>query len=101
MRAETFTNDRTGTVYKRLTRAQAVKLFGQGHTIVIAPVKANMHYIFHLWAIMQYNPTDREKETVKQSFDRIENSFRYYNCNAELGLYCKYFAPASVCDRWL
>lgn len=101
MRAETFTNDRTGVIYRRLTKSQAIKLFTGGHTIVIAPVKANMSYIFRLWAILQYNPADRVQETPRQTFERLENSFRYYNCNNELGLYCKYFAPITVCDRYL
>lgn len=100
MKQETFTNDRTGVTYKRLTKSQAIKLFQDGHAIIIAPVKANMLYIFKLWAILNYNPSDRTHETPKQTFDRLENSFRYYNCNNELGLYCKYFAPATVCDRY-
>lgn len=101
MRQETFIDDRTGVIYRRLTKAQAINLFQGGHTIVIAPVKANMTYIFRLWAVLCYNPSDRTHETPKQTFERLENSFRYYNCNNELGQYCKYFAPSKVCDRYL
>mgnify|MGYP003297141460 CR=1 FL=1 len=101
MRQETFVNDRTGVIYRRLTKAQAFKLFQDGHTIVIAPVKANMIYIFRLWAVLCYNPADRTTEAPKQTFERLVNSFKYYNCNNELGQYCKFFAPSTVCDRYL
>jgi hypothetical protein len=99
MRIEHFTHERTGTTYKRITKAQAFKLFEQGHTVIIAPVKANMEYIFHLWSIMTYIPN--ELETPRHAFNRILNSFIYYNCNNELGLYPKFFAPASVCAQYL
>ena len=99
MRIEHFTNRRTGTHYNRITKNQAKKLFADGYTILIAPIKANMHCIFQTWAIMQYNGIDGT--TPEQDFERISNSFAYYNCNNEMGTYCKYFAPASVIEQHL
>ena len=52
--------------------------------------------MFQPWAIMQYNGIDGT--TPEQDFERISNSFAYYNCNNEIGTYVKYFAPASVID---
>lgn len=99
MRVEHFTNKRTGTVYKRITKGQAQKLFAGGHTLIIAPCKANMYCIFQTWSIMQYNGIDGG--TPAADFERIVNSFIYYNCNNEMGLYPKFFAPAVVIDRYL
>lgn len=99
MRYEYFTNTRTGTLYKRITKNQAKKLFADGHTLLIAPIKANMHCIFQTRAIMQYNGIDGT--TPEQVFERITNSFAYYNCNNEMGAYCKYFVPASVIEQHL
>ena len=96
MRIEHFTNKRTGVNYYRITKRTAKKLFAQGHTLLIAPSKANMYYIFQTWAIMQYNGID--STTPEQDFERISNSFAYYNCNNEMGTYVKYFAPAAVID---
>ena len=96
MRIEHFTNKRTNTHYYRITKHTAKKLFAQGHTLIIAPSKANMNYIFQTWAIMQYNGIDGT--TPEQDFERITNSFEYYNCNSQMGYHAKYFAPASVID---
>ena len=48
---------------------------------------------------MQYNGIDGG--TPAADFERIVNSFIYYNCNNEMGLYPKFFAPAVVIDRYL
>ena len=96
MRVEHFINKRTGTKYYRITKQVAKKLFAGGHTLLIAPCKANMNHMFQTWVIMQYNGIDGT--TPEQDFERISNSFAYYNCNNEMGLYVKYFAPAAVID---
>lgn len=96
MRIEHFTNKRTNTQYYRITKHLAKKLFAGGHVLIIAPSKANMAYMFQTWAIMQYNGIDGT--TPEQDFERISNSFAYYNCNNEMGTYVKYFAPAAVID---
>lgn len=96
MRIEHFTNRRTGTKYYRITKTLAKKLFASGHVLLIAPSNANMNYMFQQWAIIQYNGIDGT--TPEQDFERITNSFAYYNCNNEMGTYCKYFAPAAVID---
>lgn len=96
MRIEHFTNKRTNTEYYRITKHFAKKLFTDGHTIIIASSKANMNCLFQTWAIMQYNGIDGT--TPEQDFERISNSFAYYNCNNEMGAYVKYFAPAAVID---
>lgn len=98
MRAETFTNRRTGTIYHRINRAQAFKLYAEGHTLIIAPCMVNMSNPYHhFWAIMEYNGIDGNQPA--QDFERITNSYTYYNCCRELGLYPKFFAPASIAGR--
>lgn len=96
MRIEHFINTRTDTDYFRITKKFACKLFTTGHTVIIAPCKVNMRHPAHLWGIIQYNGID--EGTPEQHFDRVVNSFEYYNCNNELGTYAKFFAPAAVID---
>ena len=98
MMLEQWTNKRTGTVYRRITKGNAKKLFADGHTLIIAPVYANMDSPWHLWAIMQYN--DIDGQPPQESFNRIVNSFIYYNCNVELGRYPKYYIPESIYHRY-
>lgn len=95
---ERWTNERTGCLYRRITKSNAKRLYKEGCTLIIAPVKANMNYGFRLWSIMQYNGKDNE--TPEQSFDRIINSFIYHNCNSESGLYPKYYIPESVYHKY-
>ena len=95
---ERWTNERTGTHYRRITKSNAKKLYADGHTLIIAPVYANMNSPWHLWAIMQYNGKDGD--TPGQSFERVVNSFTYYNCNAELGRYPKYYIPESIYHKY-
>ena len=99
MRHESFTNPRTHAYYNRITKAQAQKLFAGGHVLLIAPCKANMHCNFQTWAIMQYNGIDGGEPAA--DFNRIVNSFVYYNCDNEMGLYPKFFAPAAVIEMHL
>ena len=93
-----WTNDRTGCIYRRITKSNARRMFCDGHTVIIAPVFANMNSPWHLWHIIQYNGKD--EGTPEQHFERIINSFIYYNCNAELGRYPKYYIPESIYHRY-
>ena len=100
MRVEHFTNKRTDTEYKRITKVQAQKLFTGGHAVIIAPCMVNMNIPYHhFWAILQYN--DIDGGTPAEHFNRAVNSYIYYNCCAELGRYPKYFAPAAVIEQHL
>lgn len=98
MRLETFTNPRTNTLYKRITKTQAQKLFADGHAVIISPCMVNMSNSYHhFWAILQYNGIDGG--TPAEHFEKVVNSYIYYNCCAELGRYPKYFAPAAVIEQ--
>lgn len=78
MRKEIYKN------WNRVSRVKAKKAFESGQTILIAPVNANMDYMFQLWC-------DVNKSRGWDSFEQMENNFRWYNCNRELGMYPKYF----------
>lgn len=95
---ERWINKRTNTAYRRITKGNAKKLFVYGHVLIIAPVKANLDSPWHTWSIMQYNGKD--DSTPEQSFDRIINSFTYYNCNPQIGLYPKFYIPESIYYRY-
>lgn len=84
MRKETFFY-RQGINYKRVTKTIAHKYYNEGCNIIIAPVNANMYYMhFDLWLKTNINE-------YQDSFERLVNNFSWYNCNSELGNYCKYF----------
>ena len=77
MRQETYNN------YIRVSKRTAEKAYNAGKIILIAPVNANMNYIFF--------PGVYVDNTGNESFNRIINGFEYYNCNSELGKYTKFF----------
>ena len=93
-----WTNERTGCRYRRISKSNARRLFADGHTLIIAPIYANMNSPWHLWSIMQYNGIDGTDP--KKDFERIVNSFTYYNCTAELGRYPKYYIPESIYHKY-
>lgn len=95
---ERWINKRTNTPYRRITRANAKKLFADGHILIIAPAKADLDSPWNNWSIMQYNGKDGTAPA--QSFDRIINSFTYYNCNSQLGLYPKFYIAESIYHKY-
>lgn len=95
MRTETFTNPKTGTTYKRISKNIAKQYFINGKGIIIAPCKVNMNNPYHhFWAYIEHRSIDNIEP--QQDFDRIVNSYIYYNCCNELGLYPKFFVPSKV-----
>ena len=91
---ERWTNEKTGCTYRRISKSNARRLFADGKTLIIAPIYANMNSPWHLWAIMQFNGIDGADPNT--DFERIVNSFIYYNCQGELGRYPKYYIPEST-----
>lgn len=67
----------------RVSKKAAEKAYNAGKTVLLAPVNANMNYIFF--------PGVYVDNTGEEGFNRIINGFEYYNCNSELGHYTKYF----------
>jgi hypothetical protein len=67
---------------KKINKAEARKLFSRGRTIYLLPAKANAR---SPW--IDYMSINKRKG----SFDKLVNSFEYYNCHAPFGNYAWYY----------
>lgn len=85
-----FTNEKTGMQYKRISKKEAKKRFINGGNMIVAPCNMRLFTNWGGWSIIDgFNVAEPELE-----FDRIINSFIYYNCNAEMGYYPSFYIPA-------
>ena len=70
--------------YERISKSQARKLFDNGETIGLIACKMNV--------LSPYQPplivNSKELETT---FEKLVNTFTYYNCSYEMGYYIHYF----------
>lgn len=81
MRKEYYKN------YIRVSKRTAEKAYNAGKVVLLAPVNANMNYIFFPGVYI-----DNSEDDIYTSFIKKVNAFEYYNCNYnELGKYSKYF----------
>lgn len=99
MRFESFKNERTDTLYIRVSKAIANRAFNCGSTVLIAPVNANPNF----WhgSLVHYCSIDyNDIFGVAGQFNRVCNAIIYYNCNSEMGRYLKYFLPKNVAIKY-
>ena len=68
--------------WRRVSKPMARKLFDMGKKLILAPCKANP---LSPWGI---GVTISKKD---ESFDKVCNSFEYYNCGGELGKYAAFY----------
>ncbi len=73
--------------YQKISRREALKMYLEGQSFLLAPSKISPRSFM---AITCEGVTDRTKE----DFTRMENSFRYYNCNPEAGMAVRYWKVA-------
>ena len=77
---------------KKLTLRQAISLYNSGKKIYLKSSKVTLQMLIYSpwlsWYDIQNNTGDLEKD----EFINIVNSFRYHNCNKELGLRVNYYA---------
>lgn len=89
MNKYSITNEKTGVVYKRITKKEARKLFDSGNALVVIPCKLAPFTPWHMECIIDgFN-----KESEDRTFDRIINAFIFYNCNYETGYYPAFYIP--------
>ena len=69
-----------GLELKQVNKTVARKLFNKGVTVYILPSNMRLN---NTWG----KPLDTNQEMYDMSFDKIVNSFEYYNCNNKTGLY--------------
>lgn len=81
MRQEQFEKD--GKNYVRISKLKAKRLFENGQTIFLLPAKMNP---YNMWTCLDSISKENEVD-----FERLVNSFTYYNCLPEVGTYPKFF----------
>lgn len=85
-------------MYKRVRKEVARNIFNRGCEVKIMPCKCNDSYVDVSRTVIIVPcvaiKKDFESGELNQ-FDRLINSFIYYNCNAELGYYPHYFVLES------
>lgn len=78
--------------YERVNKQTARKLFNKGFDITIVPCNC---FPGNMWGISYttncYEYEDTPKTYCKSIFDKLINSFIYYNCNNELGEYPAFY----------
>ena len=85
MKKETFIYE--SETYERCTLTKARQAYNAGEVVILAPVNANMDYIFGL-----YMPICKEWATDETyTFKHLLNEYEYYNLGQGLGNYTKYF----------
>lgn len=66
--------------YKQVTKPTAEKLYNEGTTIHLLPCDANPHSV---WIHMC--PISNTIAGYGETFTTVVNSYKYYNCNSEIG----------------
>ena len=75
----------TTNKWQRVSKPRARNLYNQGHDVYIIPCNAHPE---NFW--IQPVKMLRNDETT---FDKVVNTFSYYNCNSELGYYPAFYIP--------
>lgn len=69
---------------KRVNKTAARHLFNNGKTIRLCACRINPTNIYGLYF-------DTAKDIDDDDFDKLVNSFEYYNCNSETGYYTAFY----------
>jgi hypothetical protein len=80
------------TIYKRITKRQALILLGNGHMIAICPHKLRPGF---QWSNHVYVSLDRikaENTTIEKTLTNIE----FYNCSYETGYYLSFYQLTDI-----
>lgn len=88
MNKRAYTNN--GKEWKRVSKAQARKLYYAGETVILCAV--NMKPFGMLLDVSCPVNKNKRKEWQENDFDKIVNSYEYYTCNNELGKYSAFYA---------
>ena len=75
--------------WKKINKRQALKLFEAGQDVYVLPNKANPYSPWIEPALV--NLAAQIESDLSFAFDMFCNSYRYYNCNNELGNSLAYY----------
>jgi len=75
---------------KKITKIQAEKLYNNGDEIYLNPSKMNPNGIWHK-AMKTSLEISKNAIYEPTTFTNLVNSYRYYNCNKEMGLVVHFY----------
>ena len=75
--------------YIKVTRPKANRLFNEGVTLYLLPCKCSRVCLTEKCGI---SPITIQKDLdTGRTFEKLVNSFEYYNCNREVGYYTHFY----------
>ena len=77
--------------YKRISKAQAKKLFNDGDIVRVVPNKCRPE---NMWTTQDWEKANFHEIYGENQFERIVNSWKFYNGNHELGYYPAFYVKA-------
>lgn len=87
MRDMIFRDD-TGAEWERVDKRTARRAYKDGQELCIVPCKIRPFGVWWDGRGFRMDGTDPDPD---RSFDRLINSFEWYNCGSELGYYASYY----------
>ncbi len=75
---------------KKITKAEAKKLYESGKSIYLNPSKMRPNGVWHQAMKVSKASLDN-KLSHAPSFDKLVNEYHYYNCNKEMGLVVHFY----------
>ncbi len=80
------------TRYSRVNKTKARRLYNEGKTLYLVPNKCRFDFDGFWIPPYKINKIESfEWQGVTKDFDKLINSFEYYNCNNELGTYTHFY----------
>lgn len=79
----------SATNYTRISKREARKRYDNNLPFAICPAKMRPGFPFA--SHMMVHPTDFKKQELGRTFDKVVNSFTYYNCSHETGYYTAFY----------
>ena len=86
--------------YKRVMKPLARKMFNCGISIKLLPCKVSDSALVDSTWVEPMEISLLTSPHDINNFDRLVNEYEYYNCNAELGYYSKYFVSEEDYNKY-
>lgn len=77
----------------QIQKRAAKKLYDAGESVYLCPCKFAPLGVWNIGCAVSkdYNGHEDVRVEDNKSFEHVVNSFRYYNCNSEAGLYITFY----------
>lgn len=91
-----YSYTKNGFTFERIDKKQARTAYKNGLTVVFCPCNIRPG---SFWGLdMDMNKAQQNCDGIE--FEKLVNSFEYYNCNSETGRYTAFYIPVEYVDRF-